>query len=50
MLSAAGSLTVNESGNIRLAGTSQLLTDASDKLTLLCDGVNWLQVAFSDNG
>jgi hypothetical protein len=53
VLRASGpALTVTEAGNIRLNGvaTSRVLDNAADTLTLMFDGTNWLEVAFSNNG
>ena len=51
VLRATVSLTVEEvpGGNIRLNVASIVLNKPEDTLTLLCDGTNWLQLAFSDN-
>ena len=48
VLSATVPLSVVETGNLRLTGTLSL-DSPQDTLTLLFDGQNWLQVAFSNN-
>lgn len=47
-LRSATSLTVNETGNLKLTA-SHTLAGPNDTLTLVYDGANWLEVAFSSN-
>ena len=46
---ASLAVVINELGNIRLGATTRTLGDTSDTLTLVFDGTNWNEVAFSNN-
>ena len=46
-LVATAAVTVNDGGNLKLAGNFTMQSD--DVLTLVSDGTNWFEVSRSDN-
>lgn len=43
-------VTLNETGNIRLgSGTTRVLDNINDRIVLINDGTNWVELSFADN-
>lgn len=45
----AGVLTFTNGSNLKLAGAANFVTTLDDSITLICDGVNWLEIARAVN-